>query len=38
MNKFKFIVVWIDKDSIIEMNENNSCLNKKKKIKESNVI
>ena len=37
MNEFNFIVVWIAKDRK-EWNENKSCLDRKKKIKERNVI
>ena len=37
MNEFNFIVVWIVRDGK-ELNENKSCLDKKKKRKENNVI
>ena len=37
MNEFNFIVVWIAKVEK-EWNENKSCLDRKKKGKEMNVI
>ena len=37
MNEFNFIIIWIAKDGK-EMNENNFCLDRKKKRKEMNVI
>ena len=37
MNEFYFIVIWIAKDGR-EQNENKSCLDRKNKIKEKNVI
>ena len=37
MNGFNFIVVWIVKDRK-EMNGNNSCSDREKKIKEKNLI
>lgn len=37
MNRFNFNVLWIGKDGKVR-NGNNSCLDRKKKIKAMNVI